>query len=222
VLPARPLPNLPDRDARDHGLDVLRKYIAALVFRRTNAPGQPPIPFQIPIESIHKDQPDDVTSLNLPAIGFIPGVGRHETFGLGPPKLLESTTGVFGPGTALLHVSDYIERFTIEVWSSKIPERRAIVAGLKVALRASDASSAIYLKSPDYYGMPACVSLLESQYIDDDAAVRNRRRAFLMVELTVCEVAPINIVALQPRHEAVVLDGNIELTVNSKFELESR
>lgn len=222
VAPEAALPKLPDRDAREHGLEALRQYIGALIFRRTNAPGLPPIEFQIPTSSIYKEQPDDVENLLLPAIGFVPSVGKHLTFGLGPPRVLEDSMGVNGHNTALLHVSDYVEPITIEVWASKIAERRAIVAGLKIALRASDASSAIYLKLPNYYGMPACFALMGSQYIDDDATVRNRRRAFLMVEMTVCEVAPCNISGLQPRASVEVLDAGVQLNVNSKLELEGR
>jgi hypothetical protein len=142
VFPAMAPAALPDKDARDYALEALRNYFCALIFRRTNAEGLDPIPFQLPLDSVQIQQPDDVKDLPLPGIGIIPGLGMHEQFGLGPPTVLEGSEGVAGPGSALLHLSDYIETVVVEVWGSKKAERRALVAGLQAALRQSDSSQA--------------------------------------------------------------------------------
>lgn len=214
VYPEQETPQLPDRDARDYALRRLRDYICSLVFRRTNAPGMEPIPFRLPPESVMIEQPDDVRDAPLPGVGFIPGRGVHETFGLGPPVVIESSKGIAGPDTALLRNGDYVETFTIEVWGSKKAERRALLAGLKSALRASDGSSGIYLSLPDYFNQTAGFELIESQPIDADEVSRNRRRAHLMVTMRVCEVTLINVRPMKADVTTEVLDGNLFTTLD--------
>lgn len=214
VYPPQAAPLLPDRDARDYAMEALKRYLCALVFRRTNADGLEPIPFQLPLDSVQVQQPDDPKDLPLPGIGIIPGRGIHEQFGLGPPTTLDGSDDVAGPGTALLHLSDYIEPFIIEVWGSKKAERRALVAGIQAAMRQSDGSQAIYLNLPEYYGMTASFYLDATQYIDGDEVSRNRRRAQLSVLLTVCEVAVTNVRPLNASIEMTVLDGNLVATLD--------
>lgn len=209
VYPPQPAPPLPDKDARDYALERLRDYMCALIFRRTNAPGLPSIPFRLPPDSIQIQQPDDLKNLPLPGIGIVPGRGVHESFGLGPPVIQEKTAGIAGPGTALLRNGDYVEDFIIEVWGSKKAERRALVAGLKSALRANDGSYSIYLSLPQYWNMTAEFTLNESQYLDGDEVSRNRRRAHIMVTMRVCEVTLTNVRRLNASVETTVLDGNV-------------
>lgn len=216
VLPPRDRPPLPDRDARDYALMRFRAFLAALVYRRTGDPQQPPIPFRVPKANIHIYQPDDVENAAMPGFGLIPGRGIHETVGLGPPDAEESTANVYAPGTALIHQSDYVEVFTLEAWGSKQAERRALMAGVKSAMRQNDGSYAIRLSLPDYYDRVAEFSLDESTYIDGDEVVRNRRRAQLFIRLQVPEVALANFSTLQVQHitpsaqlGVEVLDGNV-------------
>jgi hypothetical protein len=214
VYPPQPLPVLPDKDARDYALERLREYFCSLIFRRTNAPGLEAIPFCLPFESVLIQQPDDLKDAPLPGIAIIPGRGVHDTYGLGPPTVLEDTVGVAGPGTALLRAGDYIEPFIVEVWGSKKAERRALVAGLKAAFRANDGSSAIFLSLPAYYNETAAFELIESQYIDGDEVSRNRRRAHLMVTMRVCEVTLVNVRQMNADVATTVLDGNVFLTLD--------
>lgn len=214
VYPPQATQPLPDKDARDYALERLREYMCALVFHRTGVEKQPAIPFQLPKDSVHIAQPDDVKDMPLPGIAIIPGRGVHETYGLGPPIVIDGSEGVAGPGTALRRLGDHIENFIIEVWGSKKAERRALLAGLKSALRASDSSSAIYLSLPDYYNMTAGFMLNESQPIDGDEVSRNRRRGHLMVELRVCEVALTNVRELNSSVDTRVLDGNLTLELD--------
>lgn len=211
VYPEQAVQLLPDKDARDYSLERLREYFCALIFQRTGGIGQPTIPFQLPEDSVHIAQPDDVKDLPLPAIAIIPGRGVHETYGLGPPVMLDGTVGIAGPGTALLRQGDYVENFVVEIWASKKAERRAMLAGLKSALRASDSSSSIYLSLPSYFNMTAGFMLNESQPIDGDEVSRNRRRAHLMVELRVCEVRLTNVRELNTSVGTTVLDGNLTM-----------
>lgn len=214
VWPAMPAQPLPDRDARDYALNALRKFFSYLVFQRTNAKNLPPISFQIPKDSIQIYQPDDIKNAPLPGIAFLPGRGVHDTYGLGPPEVVEATAGIAGPNTALVRSGVYNETITVEVWGSKIAERRAIVAGLKSAMRMSDRTSAIRLKVPDYFNQTATFSLSESQYVDGDEVSRNRRRAFLMLDMSICEVFVTNVVNLRSDATYQILDGNINLTLD--------
>jgi hypothetical protein len=214
VYPPMPAALLPDKDARDYALAKLREYLCALVFQRTGDVNGPTIPFSLPKDSIQIQQPDDIKNLPLPGIGIIPGRGVHESIGLGPPVVIESSKDIAGPGTALLRNGDYVEPVTIEVWGSKSAERRALVAGLKSALRASDGSYGIYLLLPEYYNMTAEFALNESQYIDGDEVSRNRRRAHLMVTMRVCEVTLTNVNDLNSSLETTVLDGNLGIGID--------
>lgn len=214
VSPATSTVPLPDKEARDYALERLRDYICSLVFRRTNAPGQPSIPFQLPPTSVLIQQPDAMKDLPLPGVGIVPGRGFENSYGLGPPELVDATVGIGGPQTALLRIGEYTEQVTIEVWGSKVAERRALMAGLKAALRAGDSSAAIFLHLPDYWGIRASFLLDESQYIDGDEVLRNRRRAHLFVTMTVPQVVLTNARELQPAVSMTVLDGNGQLTLD--------
>lgn len=217
VWPARPPRPLLDKDAREHSLERLREFISLLVFRRTMAKNEAPKGFQIPKERIHVYQPDDPYDIELPAIAFVPGRGFHEEWGLGPPRPIEDTADVFAPGTVLVQQSDYVEIFTIEVLSAKHATRRAIVAGLKQALRATDTSLSTDLSLPSYFDQIARFWLDESTYIDEPESVKNRRRAQMFVELRVAEVFLVDyvtmtsIVDLGGSDASEVFDGNLWL-----------
>jgi hypothetical protein len=228
VWPARPPRPLPDKDAREHSLEVLREFISRLVFRRTMEENVEPQGFQVPLDRIHIYQPDDPKEAGFPSIGFLPGRGFHESYGLGPPLPVENTVDVFGPGTVLVRQSDYVELFTIEILSAKHAVRRAIVAGLKTALRANDSSLSTDLKLANYFDQTARFWLDESTYMQEAAAVRNRRRAHLFVELRVAEVFLVDyvnmklIVDLGGVEATEVYDGNLFLDFGETSLVERR
>lgn len=210
VWPPKPPPRgLPDKDAREHALKQFKLFVSLLVFNRPGNINEPPIPFKVPEDSIHIYQPDDVKTAELAGIGILPGRGVHQEYGLGPAVVLEDTVDVFGQGTVLVRESEYTEVFTIEIVAAKHAERTAIAAGLKEVLRYADDSYAIRLRLPGYYNQVASFSLNESMPIDDDHAVRNRRRAHLYVELTVPEVFLVWYRLLQPRIDLEVEDGGV-------------
>lgn len=210
VYPPEPPPaGLPDKDAREHALERFADFISLLVFQRTGSIGGKPISFRVPRESVHIFQPDDVKDLTFPCIGILPGRGVHESYGLGPPVMLDDTVDLFGKGTVLVRQSDYTETIVVEVIGAKHAERRAIVAGLKEALRAVDDSYATRMILPDYFDQVAEFSLNDSQYIDDDHAVRNRRRAHLFVDLVVPEVFLVRYREFRPEVAVEVEDGQV-------------
>jgi hypothetical protein len=193
--PSLPLPAI---DARTHALRVLREWISTLEFRRTGQTGGAPIPFCIPIADILIHQPDHVKDMNFPAIAFLPQRGIYESFGLGPAQIDDITCDQFGLGTALVQIAEYHEQLIIEVWGSKIAERRAIVAGLEVALTSQATSYAITLRMKEYFGRTASFAIAEAQYIDEPDNVRNRRRAHMFVDMTVGVVQLVHANTLRP------------------------
>jgi hypothetical protein len=217
VWPRRPDRPLADKDAREHALEQLRKFISLLVFRRTMEPGAPARGFRVPIDQIHVYQPDDAKLIKLPAIGFLPARGHHEEFGLGPPQPIEETQDVYGPGTVLVYQSDYVELFTVEVFAAKHAIRRGVMAGLKDVLRACDSSAAIGLKLPGYYDRVARFWMPDSQYVQEPEIVKNRRRGQLFIELRVPEVRLVDYVTMRPvvdlggADASEVYDGNVWL-----------
>lgn len=206
-FPPRPPIPLPDIDERTHALRAFADYIATLQFRRSAGAGKEPITFRIPRTQIYIEQPDNVEDMKFPAIAFIPGRGRYESFGLGPPNIKDDTIDKFAPGTALLESAEYKERFILEAWGSKIGERRAIVAGLHAALLRQESSYALRILLPDLYGTSAEFALVERENIDGPDAVRNRRRGHFHIDLTVCVLQLVNVVTMRPMVVTEVCDG---------------
>lgn len=188
---------LPAVDARTHALKEFAKFLSLLRFNRPGKKGGSLEAFCINLKNIHIDEPDNIENLRFPAIGFLPARAQYETFGLGPARLDEATKDVFAPGTALLQIAEYREVVIMEVWATKIPERRAIVAGLETVLGSFENSWALTLLLPDYFNRTATFALNERQNIDTDA-VRNRRRAHFFIDLTVNVVKLVNINTLIP------------------------
>lgn len=189
---------LPDLDGREHALRRLRQFVAALVFRRRGrVPGQF-VEFQIAETSFHLYEPDDIRTIQMPAIGVIGAEEVNEPFGLGPNEPDEETYGEFAPGTVVVSIGENVERVVLEVWARKHAERRAIVAGLKRVMRATDdATRSLRLSLPDYFGAVAQFTLIDARPVDDNAP-QSRRRALLTVEMRVPELMLVDAVPFKP------------------------
>lgn len=197
VWPERPQPNLPSYDARGAALKQFRAFLHELVFERAAGPGNPSVKFQVPLSSIHISQPDDGKPAAMPGFGIVPSQGVSESFGLGPADVDDESFERFAPGTALLVESDYTEDFVLECWGSKQAERRALVAGVKTAMRRNQDSYALRLRLPNYFDQVASFELLDTLYVDGDEVARNRRRALVTIRLNVAEVSLINMVRMR-------------------------
>lgn len=198
VFPSRPLQPLPDFDARTHALRRLREFISVLDLHRTGMKGGQPIRYRIPIENIHIEQPDSVVDLKMPGVAFLPGRAEHFSYGLGSPELCEESIDLFGKGTALAKLSEHVEQIIVELWASERAERRSMVAGISTAFRMCSTSYALRLTLPNYYGLNATFALDSTQYIDDPDVVRGRRRAHLLVTMSVPEIVLVNVERLHP------------------------
>ncbi len=199
-----------DFDARTVALNTLATYLSLCRFSRTGGVGEQPIVFRIPRDSIFPEQPDNVVDAPLPSIGVVANEGQHENYNLGPPEVHDATADVYGKGTALVELGDYVEELNLEVWAATIPERRALTTGLREAFSPLEESSALRLKLPDYYDRIATFELIGTRRIEDTAHL-GRRKAQLRVRLTVPEVALVRYVRFT-RVEAIVetTDGQVE------------
>jgi len=197
LLAAPPFPtgSLPDKDARTQALDVLSQWMASLIYRRTMAIGAPPEAFQIPMDRIFIEQPDNVEGLVFPAIGIIPSRGQYLTRGLGGADPIDST--LTDDGLALSIPYDYQEIIVIEGMASKISERRSIVSAIEVAAGSYSGTTDLRLVMKDYFGLVATFSLLERENLDDIDIARGRRKVHLMMQMTVPVVVEARYVGLQ-------------------------
>jgi len=177
-----PIP-LPDKDARTHALAVLARWFSALEYRRTMAASAPTEAFYVPPERVFIDQPDNVEGLQFPAICILPGRGQYQTRGIGGASPDEEVVTV--DGLSVLVPYDYTELITVEVWGSKIAERRAMVAALEVASGSYEGTTDLRLVMADYFGLVCTFSLMERENLEDVETPRGRRRAHLYFQMTV-------------------------------------
>ncbi len=203
VFPPRPPIQFPPIDPRTVALRILMQYISELTFYRPGAESGTkrevaPIPFAIPESSLFVEMPDGVVDLPLPCIVAkdVEG-GDYGIIGL-TSFIEESTRDKFGPGTALQVQSEYQEEVTLEIWASKKPERRAILAGLECALVPTEQMAGIRFLMPDYYDQPVCFTLDRSTRLDDAGSANNRRVATMELEMRFNVVRPVNVVTMLP------------------------
>jgi hypothetical protein len=198
IFPPKQNPDFLAIDGRTAAMRVLRKYISFLQFFRAGDKGQPPIPFQIPIDDIHIEWPDNEVDMRFPSIVFLSqGRANYDAIGLGT-NLLEQTADRFGAGTVLQVQSEYTENFAIEIWASKKPERRAILAGLEVALTPTEQMYGIRFTVPEYYDQVCRFTLMDREIFDEPDGALNRRRARLYLEMTINMVALVNYRRIEP------------------------
>lgn len=212
VYPGPASPPFDVRDARTHALRTLRRFISLLRFQRVGeTPDGLPIAFQVPETMIHVYQPDDVENHGpKPGIGFLPGRATHESYGLGPPEVLDDTADRFGDGLVLVRRSDHVETIPVEIVVAKDAERQGVLAGLKAALQMDDKSQALRLICSSYFDVVASFRLDESESIDDAGADLNRRRAHLYVLLVVPEVTLVRYRKTVVVRESTVERGSLE------------
>lgn len=196
ILPGRPRPALPDVDARTHALRAFRTFLSTLEFRRTGAAGQT-IPFKVAEANIHIEQPDNVEGLAYPSMVVIPARATYLAYGLGPPRIVDQSLNLFSPGTAVVYAKQYEETFLLEVWAAKIAERRAIVAGIEVAMQTVDDSYALRFRLPEYFSTECEFWLEQRENIEDAETARNRRRAHLFIWMSVPVLHLVNAKLLQ-------------------------
>lgn len=192
----------PERDGREAALRVLRQYVAAIPFDDPSKPGQS---LRIAPEDVHADFADPEQEPRLPAAGVVSAEANLDFDYLGATILLDDTYGCFGQGTALALFGWHDELIVLEVWCRDVPQRRAVVAGLKLALHADEDRACVDLRLPDYFGRTARFYLVGAHVIDEPESLRGgRRRALLRLRLKVPEVVLVDAGTMRPMSEVGV------------------
>lgn len=198
-----PVPDQPIRvtnDFRTAALSRLKQYLSEIIFYRsgginptTQGPNAP-IPFQIPAEDILIGWPDNERELLMPSLVFIalePGV--YSIVGLGQ-QVIEESRNKYGYNTALQNMSNYVEKFAIEIWSSKKAEERCILAGIEYAMNPVQNNRGVRFRVPEYYDSTVEFTFETREIFDDENVVRNRRRSrvYITMEFRIVALIKVN------------------------------
>jgi len=210
-FPPKPNPPPPAADGRTACLRILARYISELTFfregdvDRTTKKRGAPIDFQIPLDDIHIEWPDNESDLRFPSIAFISGnvPVAYETIGFST-YLQEDSRDVYAKGTVIQWQSEYIENLVIEIWCAKKAERRAILAGLEAAFSPSEQSYALRFRVPDYFNQLVSFSLEQRELFDEPDNVLNRRRARLTLDMRFTLVSLVNYLPVTVQAEVAV------------------
>ncbi len=199
VYPRRNNPPSPTRDGRSVALILLKRYLADLTFNRPGACEEDdPIRFQIPESHIHVEWPAPEVELKLPAIALLAQApGSYESRGM-TTYVDESTHDVFAPKTVVNIMGEYVEQFVLEIWSETKAHRRSMLVGIEQALSPFQQMAGLRFVMKDYFGQFACLSLQSREIVDDEDAVRIRRRARMVIELRFNVVSLVNVETLTP------------------------
>jgi hypothetical protein len=180
VFPGRPNPGNPPVDGRTCALRVLGQYLTGLVFCRQGQVGGNPVFFSVPETNFYEERPGPEEDLEFPSFAAMSGETMTRLRGMGPMRAAANTRDLFGPGTVLVPQGEREEVIPIEVWSSQLPELRAMAAKLEQAFNPTAERQGFLLSMPDYYGQTARFMLERIEW-PDDGAVRNRRKCVLYV-----------------------------------------
>lgn len=204
-------------DGRTVALRTLKRYLADLSFYRPGGfdkvTGEklPPIKFKIPPVDIHVEWPDDESELNMPAIALLAQApADYDSVGLAS-HVDETTRDVFAPKTVVNIMGEYVEQFVLEIWSETKAHRRSLLIGIEQALSPFEQMSGLRFRMPDYYGQLVCFALKTRELVDDEDAVRVRRRARMVIDMRFNSVSLANVEPLEPLLSATVDaddDGN--------------
>lgn len=215
VFPFREALIPPLVDGRTAALRILKKYFQEITFYRhggfdpNSKAALPPISWRLAERDIHIEWPDAPEDVHFPAIAFLSTApAQYESIGM-TSYVDESSLDKFGPGTVLTWLSEYVETFQIELWCETKAQRRALLVGIERAMSPLEYMAGIRFRMPDYYDQLVCFSLNTRQLVDDELAVRNRRKAILEVEMRFNVVALYPVNQLQPDVRIDVDEGSL-------------
>ena len=196
LLPRKPLPGMPPAAPRDHAIRALFDYLSLVVWRYET--GDVSTEFTIDRNMMFEERPDDNTTMKLPCLVVDPQRGTHvdEKPILGPPAVHENR---FDGKTALVEIGIYKETMHLEVWAASPTVRRAIVAGLDVALAPVASTWGLLLKLPNYFNSWAWFGLSATARLDDVQRESRRRYAVCEVDLWVPVLHQVPAGIFQPR-----------------------
>ena len=186
----------PERDGREHALQALRRYVAAVPFADPERAGQS---FGIDERDVHADFAPADQEPKLPAAGVVSAQADLDFAYLGGQIFEEETLHRFGRDTALVFFGFHTEEVTLELWCRDVPQRRSVVAGLKAAFWAGEGRGTVDLLLPEYYCRKARFWLSKAWVPDEPESLRGgRRRALLTLRLQVPEVLLVDAGTMRP------------------------
>lgn len=198
IFPRKPFPPMPAIQPRDHALRALFDYLAMVEWRHEGATPGTTVAFTIDRANMLEEKADDMATLALPCLVADPKRGSHvdDQPPLGPPIVWENT---YDGETVLVEVGLYKETFSLEVWASTKVARRAILAGLDIAMSPTESYAGLSFTLPNYFGC-WCWFGLDSTTRVEDAQVSSRRRyATCEVDLWVPVLFRVPIGFFEPR-----------------------
>jgi hypothetical protein len=202
VFPAKPNPHVPSVDGRTVALTILAQYIAGLSFYLPQAPGNPPLAFQIPLANIYIEWPDSTEQMAFPSLAVVSSRADYNVIGL-VSYVEEDTRDVFAPGTVVQWQAEYTETINLEIWCAKKAERRSILSGLETAISPTEQMSGLRFKMPGYFNELVCFTLMAREVMDEPDSARNRRRAQIELEMRFNIVSLVNYLPMQPKVQVV-------------------
>jgi len=186
----------PAQDGREHALQALRRYVAAIPFADPERDGQS---FKIDDRDIHADFAPADQEPKLPAAGVVSAQADLNSDYLGGQIELEETLHQFGRNTMLVLLGFHQEELTFEVWCRDVPQRRSVNAGIKAAFNAQEGRGSVDLILPGYYDRNARFWLHKAWNPDEPESLRGgRRRALLGLQLKVPEVLLVDAGTMRP------------------------
>lgn len=192
----------PEQDGRERALQALRTYLAAVPIADPERAGQT---FKIDERDLHADFADPEHEPSLPAAGVVSADALLGFEYLGGPIVLEDSYEVHAQRSALVLFGWHEEVVTLEVWCRDVPQRRTVVAGLKLALWASEGRGCVDLLVPCYYGRTARFTLESAWIPDEPESLRGgRRRALLKLRMRVPEVALVDAGTMRPLQQVAL------------------
>jgi hypothetical protein len=197
VFPPRAPPPPLSIDGRTAALHILREYVTNLTFYRFMGKGLSPKPFQIPPEHFHIEWPDSTEDMVLPSVAIVHSRADYDVIGL-VSYVEENTRDVYAPGTVLQWQAEYVETIQLEIWCSKMSERRAILAGLEVSFSPTEQMSGVRFMMPEYFNELVCFTMMRREIMDEPDSAKNRRKAQLELEMRFNIVTLVNYNTFQP------------------------
>jgi hypothetical protein len=204
IPPRAPVPAATQQeDGRTAALRVLREYVTQLVFYCPSGEVTPygavgtPTAFQIRPENFHIDWPDSIDDLRFPAAFVMPSRAKYDPIGL-VAYIEEETRDRYAPGTVLQWQAEYQEVVNLELWASKMPELRSMVAGIETAISPTEQLSGIRFRMPMYFNELVCFTLNRRENYGEADAARGARRLQLEIEMRFTLVALVNADAFRP------------------------
>lgn len=204
IPPRAPVPAATQQeDGRTAALRTLKEYVTQLVFYLPMGEVTPygvtgtPAAFQIRPENFHIDWPDAIDDLKFPAAVVMPSRAVYDPIGL-VAYVEEETRDVYAPGTVLQWQAEYQEVINLELWASKMPELRSMVAGIETAISPTEQMSGIRFRMPRYFNELVCFTLNRRENYGEADAARGARRLQLELQMRFNIVALVNADPFRP------------------------